>query len=122
MVSNGIKKGTICIDYDLASEAIGRPSVFIEDGIYKMYYSYRKITDYRMNDFQSYKIGYAESSDGIKWEKMNDSPVLAKSENEVDWDYAMNEYCHVFFNKGKKIMLYNGNGFGKSGIGYAVYE
>ena len=116
------KKGTICIDYDLASEAIGRPSVFIEDGIYKMYYSYRKITDYRMNDFQSYKIGYAESSDGIKWEKMNDSPVLAKSENEVDWDYAMNEYCHVFFNKGKKIMLYNGNGFGKSGIGYAVYE
>jgi hypothetical protein len=34
----------------------------------------------------------------------------------------MNEYCHVFIHGDKKFMLYNGNGFGQQGFGYAVMD
>ena len=36
------------------------------------------------------------------------------------WDSAMMEYPFVYEHRGLKYMLYNGNGFGESGIGYAV--
>jgi hypothetical protein len=117
-----LKKGIVCIDYDTASEAIGRPSVLKEDGIYKMYYSFRKIKNYRSDRNNSYRIGYAESNDGIIWNKLNNKAGISRSENSGDWDYEMMEYCHVFNNGGKKIMIYNGNGFGKTGFGYAEYE
>ena len=87
-----------------------------------MYYSYRKINNYRYDKFQGYKIGYAESRDGINWKKIDNRSEFPLCESVSDWDYSMNEYCHIFFSKGKKIMLYNGNGFGKTGFGYAVYE
>ncbi len=31
-------------------------------------------------------------------------------------------YPYIFIFKERKIMLYNGNGFGKTGFGYAVLE
>ena len=117
---NWIKKGIVCIDYDDNAEAIGRPCVLFENGLYKMYYSYRKIQDYRANSLNSYKIGYAESSDGIIWKKMNNYVGISQSDNINDWDSEMMEYCHVFNHLEKKYMLYNGNGFGKFGFGYAI--
>ena len=38
------------------------------------------------------------------------------------WDSESIEYPFVFNYKKKKMMLYNGNNFGKTGFGYAVYE
>ncbi len=116
------KKGIVCIDYDADEEAIGRPCVLNENGFYKMYYSYRKIDDYRSDDRKGYRLGYAESPDGINWKKFKNEEIFPFSNNESDWDYNMNEYCHVFFSMGIKTMIYNGNGFGKSGMGYAVHE
>jgi hypothetical protein len=117
---NWTKKGIVCIDYDDNAEAIGRPCILFENGIYKMYYSYRKIQDYRTNSRNSYKIGYAESADGVSWEKMNGLVGIKQSESINDWDSEMMEYCHVFNHQGQKYMLYNGNGFGKFGFGYAI--
>ncbi|MEO6721262.1 MAG: hypothetical protein ABIN67_12905 [Ferruginibacter sp.] len=119
---NWNKKGIVCIDYDADAEAIGRPTVFFENGIYKMYYSYRKIADYRTNRDKAYRLGYAESFDGIVWEKMNELVGIKMSANVSDWDHQMIAYCHVLVLEDKKLMIYNGNGFGKSGIGYAIYE
>ena len=34
----------------------------------------------------------------------------------------MVEYPYIVLEEDKKIMFYNGNGFGKTGIGYAVSE
>jgi hypothetical protein len=34
----------------------------------------------------------------------------------------MIEYAYVFDHNGKRFMIYNGNGFGKSGLGYARME
>jgi predicted GH43/DUF377 family glycosyl hydrolase len=116
------KTGMVCIDYDEYAEAIGRPCVYKENEIYKMYYSYRKVRNYRTDRASSYKLGYAESTDGINWEKKNDNVGIYPSELDSDWDYEMIEYCHILSTKNKKYMFYNGNGFGKSGFGYAEYS
>ena len=39
---------------------------------------------------------------------------------EDGWDSVMIEYPFVYEHRGRKYMLYNGNGFGETGIGYAV--
>jgi hypothetical protein len=114
------KSGLICIDYDDFADAIGRPCVFIEDGMYKMFYSYRSAKGYRTDPSQSYRLGYAESVNGITWKRKDDGVGIGRSKS--GWDSEMIEYCYVYEHKGKKHMVYNGNGFGKSGFGYAVFE
>lgn len=121
--SDGIfwkKTGIVCIDYDELTEAIGRPSIILEDGVYRMWYSYRKITNYRTSKDCGYKIGYAESHDGKKWERKDYLVGIQTSKD--GWDSEMIEYCHILEINGEKYMFYNGNGFGKTGFGYAVLE
>ncbi|MCI0415674.1 hypothetical protein L0222_23105 [bacterium] len=117
---NWIKTGIVCIDYDVFTEAIGRPCVFIKDGTYRMFYSYRQLTDYRTDPNRSYRLGYAESSDGIQWIRKDDEVGISRS--ETGWDSEMMEYCYVYQYQGRWFLLYNGNGFGKSGFGYAVLD
>lgn len=113
------RKGVIAIDYKDKYEAgIVKASVIKENGHYKMWYSYRNFTDYRTNKTNSYRIGYAESSNGINWERLDHLSGIERSES--GWDSKMIEYPHVIKYKNQLIMFYNGNGFGKSGIGYAV--
>ena len=85
-----------------------------------MWYSYRAIEDYRTNTANSYRIGYAESNDGISWVRKDDEVGIDISES--GWDSEMIEYPMVFNYRGEKYMFYNGNGFGKNGFGYAIYE
>lgn len=114
-----IRNGIVAIDYLSDDEAgISRPSV-LKDSIFRMWYSYRKFLNYRTDQEASYKIGYAESKDGIEWERKDGLINLVSVKNE--WDSEMQCYPHVLSIKGKLIMFYNGNGFGKTGIGYAEY-
>jgi hypothetical protein len=117
---NWDKNGIICVDYDDFTEAIGRPCVNKENDTYKMWYSYRSIKNYRTSRDSGYRIGYAESPDGIKWERKDHLAGIEKSQE--GWDSEMIEYCHVLNINGEKHMFYNGNGFGKTGFGYAVLE
>ncbi len=113
--TDGIKwrrTGVVCIDFKSQDEyAIGRPCVLKEDGFYRMWYSYRG---------DSYRIGYAESTDGIRWQRKDENAHLDVSLS--GWDSEMVTYAHVFDHRGKRYMLYNGNGYGKTGIGLAVLE
>ena len=115
------REGKIAIDYLNETEGgISRPSVMIENGIYKMWYSYRAIDDYRQNTARSYRIGYAESTDGVNWSrKDNEVGIDISTEG---WDSTMIEYPLVINLLGQKVMFYNGNGFGASGFGYAEME
>lgn len=110
------------LEFDDFLHAVGRPSVFKEDNIYKMYYSYRHTRDYRTDRNQSYRLGYAESLDGVNWTRKDDQVGIAKSENPDDFDYQMINYAHYYTHQGKKYLLYNGNGFGTAGFAYAVWE
>ncbi len=112
------RTGQVCVGYDEFTDAIGRPTVYKENGIYKMYFSYRNSVNYRTDVSQSYRIGYAESKDGLTWERQDDKAGIERS---VDgWDSLMMDYCHIVQNKDQLVMFYNGNGFGASGFGYAV--
>ena len=86
------KTGEVCIDYDTFAEALGRPCVYKEEGVYKMLYSYRSILRYRTDRNTSYRLGYAESKDGLDWERKDDEVGIARSDG--DWDSEMMEYCH----------------------------
>lgn len=79
-----------------------------------MWYSFRGNRD-------KYRIGYAFSEDGFDWHaNYENGPVVFKSSD--GWDSEMVCYPHVFSHEGTKYMLYNGNGYGKTGIGLAVLE
>ncbi len=121
---NWERNGIICIDYQSNNEGgISRPSIIHEKDVYRMWYSYRGITQYRdgENISNSYRIGYAESKDGINWMRIDQSPIYSLSiSNDLDsWDGYMVEYPFVIDVMGKRLMFYNGNGFGASGFGYA---
>lgn len=107
------------IDYKFDGEAIGRPWVIKDAGLYKMWYSSRGSRNYRGKDGEHYIIGYAESLNGMDWLRKDESAGIAVSES--GWDSEMIEYCSVVKDSGKKYMFYNGNGFGESGFGYAEF-
>jgi len=110
-----------CIEYSFAGEANARPCVVKESsGLYRMWYCFRGSMNYRNDKNQSYRLGYAESRDGITWDRLDDLVGIARSED--GWDSVMMEYPFVYEHRGMKYMLYNGNGFGETGIGYAVLE
>ncbi len=109
-----------CLGYDEFTNAIGRPCVLTENGIYKMLYSYRSAKGYRTDQKQSYRLGYAESVNGINWVRKDEEVGINRSKR--GWDAEMICYCHICEHKGRKYLLYNGNGFGRSGFGYAILE
>jgi hypothetical protein len=114
------KEGLVCVDYDAEAQAIGRMSVIKTDGLYKMYFSYRHVADYRSSANNGYKIGLATSADGKVWDKKYNETGIELS--ATGWDAQMMGYPHVFKHDGLFYMLYNGNGFGRDGFGYAVID
>lgn len=120
--SDGInwrREGIVAIDYANDEEGgIVRASVLKQPDGYLMWYSYRSHRDYRDNSLLSYRIGIAHSHDGIKWERQDQSAGIDVSPD--GWDSFMVAYPHVVDVSGKLHMFYNGNGFGKTGFGYAV--
>jgi hypothetical protein len=76
-----------------------------------MWYSYRG---------DAYKIGYAESPEGLSWERRDQEAGIDVSPS--GWDSEMICYANVIQQNDKWYMLYNGNGFGKTGIGLAALE
>lgn len=116
---NWCRNGLVAIDYKDKSEGgISSASVLKENGIYKMWYSSRGATAYREDKKYSYRIGYAESLDGIRWKREDGYAGITIS--ETGWDSEMISYPFVVCAIDRKYMFYNGNGFGKSGMGYAV--
>ena len=104
--------GVICIDTTETHYAFSRPFVAREGGLYKMWYSFRGA---------KYRIGYAESRDGISWERHDDQVGIDVSTNG-GWDSDMICYPYLVKYQDKKYMFYNGNGYGKTGIGLAVLD
>lgn len=102
------------------NECQAGPDVFYKDGIYHMYFAYREGLDFRNIPGRGYKIGYATSLDLINWERKDNEAGIEYSEN--GWDSTMHHYPHVFELNGKHYMLYNGNDFGKYGLGLAILE
>ncbi len=109
---NGIdwkRENIISLSDEYGQRIISRPSIIIDDDGYKMWYSYK------VNFL--YRIGYAESSNGIDWIRKDDEVGIDVS--TTGWDSEQIEYPFVFDHNAERYMLYNGNGYGKSGFGLA---
>jgi len=111
---NGVNwdyNGHICIDFEDETEyAFGRPCVVRDEDCYRMWYCVRG---------DAYRIGYAESADGKIWDRKDDQVGI--TESEVGWDSIVTAYPHVFQAADTRWMLYNGNDYGKTGIGLAEW-
>lgn len=88
----------------------GRPWCIKDNDKYKMWYSLRR-------RHISYRIGYAESTDGIHWIRKDNEVGIDVSES--GWDSEMICYPAVIQVKDKTYMFYNGNNNGATGFGYA---
>ena len=106
------RSGHVCLDYADDSEyAFGRPCVCVEAGVFHMWFSVRG---------DRYRIRQADSSDGITWTRLHDSGGLDPA--DTGWDSEMVEYPWVFQAGERRFMLYNGNEYGRTGVGLAVWE
>ncbi len=99
----------VAVDFASDTEfAIARPSVIRIDGHYHMWFCARG---------EEYHLGYAHSEDGVVWERRDDAlGFLASGES---WDAKAQCYPAVFRVKDRLFMLYNGNGYGREGLGLA---
>lgn len=97
-------------------EAITRPSVIELEGRFHMWYCHRGSRDFRRGA-GSYRIGHAVSSDLRTWQRHDDLVGLDVSPS--GWDSEMVAYPEVTVVDDRVIMMYNGNGFGEGGFGWA---
>ncbi|MEO0411074.1 MAG: hypothetical protein AAF221_04430 [Pseudomonadota bacterium] len=105
------RSGHVAIDFVGDEYAISRPSVLRgHDGSWHMWFSTRG---------DHYQIFKATSRNGSDWARTPD-PVLTTSQS--GWDAEMVCYPFVFEHAGKRFMFFNGNGYGQSGLGLAVWE
>lgn len=109
------RDGSIAIDYKDENEyALSTPRVMTSGNRWRMWFSYRG---------DRYKIGYAESEDGFSWTRYDhEMDHFTKTPLAVGFDDEMQCYPFLFNFKGNTMMLYNGNGYGRSGIGTAVLQ
>ena len=114
--TNGVdwERHGLAIPYEIGvAQAFSRPTVIKDEMGYHMWFSYRS------GDGTPYRIGYAFSADGLNWElRLKDAGIDVSSEG---WDSEMVCYPYVFEHSGDRYMLYNGNGYGKTGIGLAIW-
>jgi hypothetical protein len=103
------REGRVAVDYAAPGEhAFARPCVVRDGDRYRMWYSFRGA---------SYRIGYAESPDGLSWTRRDHEAGIDVSAS--GWDAEMLAYPWVFDAGGRRFMLYNGNDYGRTGIGLA---
>lgn len=104
----------LAVPYELGkAQAFSRPTVAHNGyGGFEMWFSYRS------GSGEKYRIGHAVSSDGRNWTLSLETAGIDVSAD--GWDSEMIEYPFVLDHNGQRYMLYNGNGYGKTGFGLAV--
>jgi hypothetical protein len=103
------RRAAPAIDYANDEEhAFSRPYVARDADGYRMWYAYRG---------KRYRIGSARSTDGIAWTREDDRGLPPSGEG---WDSEATAYPWIVDANGRRYMLYNGNDYGRTGVGLAV--
>lgn len=93
----------------------GRPYVIPKPaGGYRMFYSVRR------RSLRAYRLGYAESQDGLVWQRMDDKLNLDVTPGGFDSEAIM--YAAPVQVGDRLYVFYNGNDFGREGFAVAVLE
>jgi len=105
------EEGRSCLGFEDEDEhALARPWVVNDGARLQMFYSVRTRS-------RGYRIGYAESGNGIAWTRKDGEAGIDVSRR--GWDSEMIAYGSIFRHQGVTRMFYNGNGLGRAGFGYA---
>ncbi len=107
-------RGRVVLELGPDEHGMGRPFIMEENGILRMFYSIRK------KSVRQYRMGYAESSDGIDWTRKDEELGLDVSPS--GWDGEAVEFGAIVKTGGKTWLFYNGNDFGGTGFGVAELE
>jgi len=67
-----------------------------------------------------YRLGAASSGDGVTWTRLDDKMGLGPSDD--GWESEMTCYPALFWHRERLWLAYNGNGYGATGFGLAVWE
>lgn len=100
---NWCRNGKVAIDLETHEDALARPFVYTEGSKLKMLFSSKG---------ENYKIAAATSECGYIWKR---EKVEHLAEKLPGFDDEMQCYP-ILIGPQKNIILYNGNGYGKSGI------
>ncbi len=107
--------GVTCIRIENDDEhGLGRPYVVKEGELYKLFYSIRR------RSLGAYRVGYAESLDGINWKRQDNE--LGVDVSTSGWDSESICYCAPLRVREKLYLFYNGNNFGETGFGWALLD
>jgi hypothetical protein len=90
----------------------GRPFIRRDAAGYRMWYSIRARSGYR--------LGYAESPDGLAWRRDDERAGIGCS--TAGWDSEMICYAAIVPMPDRWLMFYNGNGYGRTGVGVAIAD
>lgn len=105
--------GEVCIAISGNEHRVGRPYVCKENGLYKMFFG-------SGTEKVAYRLDYAESLCGRKWERKSEE--IGMSYLPQDFDSNMSCYPAIIKYQDKKYLFYNGNNYGESGFGYAELQ
>jgi predicted GH43/DUF377 family glycosyl hydrolase len=106
--------GITCLYEENENEfGYGRPQVIKENDFYKMFYSIR------YKDV-GYRLGYAESSDALCFERKDN--LMNIDVSDVGWDSESLSFASIVDYNNKRYMFYNGSHGGRTGFGVALLE
>lgn len=111
---NWNRTGATAIDFDEHEYAIVVPRVIQNKNGYEMWFCSRATAKQ-----PTYQLRHAASADGITWIRSADAGIEISSSG---WDSEMICYPYVFSHRDQQYLLYNGNGYGRTGFGIAVME
>lgn len=105
------EQGKVCLQLEQGEHGFGRPYVVKQNGRYRLFYSIRNTL------LGQYRMGYAESDNGLDWVRLDERMGLDVS--PTGWDEQSVEYAAPITVRGKTWLFYNGNDFGGTGFGVA---
>ena len=106
------RDGTTVVGFAAESEyALARPSVVKVGDRLLMCFACRG---------ENYRVGAASSGEGVNWTRLDATMGLGPSGQ--GWDSEMTCYPALFWHRERLWLAYNGNGYGATGFGLAVWQ
>lgn len=106
------RDGSIALGLTAPREhVIVRPSVIRIGELYLMTFATRGVR---------YTLGAAWSRDGLHWERIDE--IMKLDRTTPGWDFDMVCYPSLFWHRERLWLAYNGNAYGGTGFGLAVWD
>lgn len=106
-----LEEGALVMPFQTDDECgITLPNIWKEDDVFKMIYSIRRVNS-------GYILGYAESKDGIFFDRQDEK--LEFEGAQAQWDSEMMCFAKLITVHDRTYMFYCGNHYGRGGMGWA---